>query len=72
MGGSDALKFKWHHYLDRIELNTNFEKYYSSIYFKEVNESSDYCSCRSDDKKDTGAKRLEWISHVNQFFNTSI
>jgi len=69
---NSMVKFKWHHYLDRLELNTNFEKYYSSIYFKEVNESSDYCNCRSDDLEETKEKKLEWISHVNQFFNTSI
>ena len=28
---NSKVKFKWHHYRDRLELNTNFEKYYSSI-----------------------------------------
>ena len=69
---NSKVKFKWHHYLDRLELNTNFEKYYSSIYFKEVDESSDYCNCRSDDVEELENGKLEWVSHVNQFFNTSI
>jgi YidC/Oxa1 family membrane protein insertase len=69
---NNRIKFRWHHYLDRLELNTNFEKYYSSIYFKEVDESSDYCNCRSDDTEELDDEKLEWISHVNQFFNTSI
>jgi len=72
MSPSGKLKFKWHHYLDKVELNTNFEKYYATIYYKESNEGSDYCSCRSDDKKEINDKRVEWVSHVNQFFNTSI
>lgn len=66
------LRFRWHNYLDRIELNTNFEKYYSTVYYKENNESSDYCSCRSDDKIEIESKKIEWFSHANQFFNSSI
>ena len=66
------LKFKWHNYLDRIELNTNFEKYYSTVYFKAVDDGSDYCSCRGDDTEEIDNKRIEWVSHVNQFFNTSL
>ena len=71
-GDNSALKFKWHHYLDRLEINTNFEKYYSTTYFKEVNESSDYCNCRKDSKEVLENKKIEWVSHVNQFFNASI
>ena len=65
------LKFRWHNYLDRIELNTNFEKYYSTVYFKESDDRSDYCNCRSDDTEEV-KNPVEWVSHVNQFFNTSI
>jgi len=65
------LRFKWHNYLDKLELNTNFEQYYSTIYFREVNEDSDYCNCRTDDKEEV-EKRVEWVANVNQFFNTSL
>ncbi len=66
------LKFRWHNYLDKLELNENFERYYATVYFKESGESSDYCNCRSDDLEEIDEKPIEWISHVNQFFNTSI
>lgn len=66
------MKMVWNNYLDKLELNTKFEKYYSTVYFKKVNEDSDYCSCRSDDVESVDDKRVEWISHVNQFFNTSL
>lgn len=69
---NNKLKFRWHHHLDRLEINTTFEKYYSTVYFKESNEDSDYCSCRADDKQTLDNKQIDWISHVNQFFNTSI
>ncbi len=65
------MKFRWHNYLDRIELNTNFEKYYSTVYFRETDETSDYCNCRGDDTEEV-KNPVEWVSHVNQFFNTSI
>jgi len=66
------IKLKWLNYLDKLELNDTFEKYYTTTYFKETNEDSDYCSCRSDDEEDLSDSSLEWISGVNQFFNTSI
>jgi len=69
---NNKLKFRWHNYLDRLELNTNFEKYYSTAYFKESGESSDYCNCRADAVEEREEHPLEWVSNVNQFFNTSI
>lgn len=68
---NSKLRFNWHNYLDRIELNTKFEEYYTTVYFKEVNEDSDYCNCRTEDKEEV-EKRVEWVSNVNQFFNTTL
>lgn len=59
-------------YLDRIEKNYTFEKTVSTVYFKERDESSDYCNCRSDDIEDQSDKKIKWFSFANQFFNTSI
>lgn len=70
--GAKDIKLKWLNYLDKLELNDTFEKYYTTTYFKETNEDSDYCSCRGDDEEDQSDNSLEWISGVNQFFNTSI
>jgi len=68
----ESIKLNWVNHLDKLEVNENFEKSYSTIYFKEkVDGDTDYCSCRGDDeiKKDVS---IEWVSHVNQFFNSSI
>ncbi len=62
----------WENYLDRLERNSDYEKYASSVYFKEKEENPDYCSCRSDDKIESSGKRVQWVSHSNQFFNTSL
>ena len=66
------IQLNWHNWLDRLEKNTFFEKTYSSVYFKEADEGTDYCSCRSDDQIELLGKRVQWASHVNQYFNTSI
>ena len=66
------IQLNWHNWLDRLEKNTFFEKTYSSVYFKEADEGTDYCSCRSDDQIELPGKRVQWASHVNQYFNTSI
>jgi len=58
-------------YLDRIEENYTFEKTVSTVYFKETDESSDYCGCRGDDVEDLTGKKIDWFSFSNQFFNTA-
>ena len=58
-------------YLDRIEENYTFEKTVSTVYFKETDESSDYCGCRGDDVEDLSGKKIDWFSFSNQFFNTA-
>ena len=68
----ESLKLSWINHLEKLEKNVTFEQTYSTIYFKEREESSsDYCSCRGDDEVDSD-KNIDWVSHVNQFFNTSL
>ena len=67
-----GLKLKWVNYLDRIEHNTSYERNYSSIYYKPVDDGVDYCSCTSDDEEDADNERLAWISNSNQFFNSTL
>jgi YidC/Oxa1 family membrane protein insertase len=69
---SSDINLHWENYLDRLEKNYAYEKYSSSVYFKEKDESADYCSCRSDDRMESTGKRVHWVSHSNQFFNSSL
>ncbi|MBK8670361.1 MAG: membrane protein insertase YidC [Saprospiraceae bacterium] len=62
----------WENHLSKYEKGAQFEQNYSTIYFKEKDERRDYCKCVSDDTKDLNEKKIEWFSHVNQFFNTSL
>ncbi|HRG68779.1 MAG: membrane protein insertase YidC [Saprospiraceae bacterium] len=68
----EDLIIHWENYLDKLERNTDYEKYASTVYFKEKEENPDYCSCRNDDKIETNDKRVQWVSHSNQFFNSSL
>lgn len=70
--GAEDIKLVWQDYLDRIEINHNFERRYSTIYFKPAEDGVDYCSCTSDDVEELDDQRIKWISHSNQFFNSTL
>lgn len=65
------LHLNWVNYLDKLELNTTYEQTYTTVYFKPVEDDPDYCSCRGDDEQDA-EENIQWISHSNQFFNSSL
>ena len=65
------IKLKWVDYLDKLEKNVDFEKRYSTVYFKPAEDGVDYCSCTSDDEEEVD-ERIKWVSHSNQFFNSTL
>ncbi|MBK8734423.1 MAG: membrane protein insertase YidC [Saprospiraceae bacterium] len=69
---SQPIKLHWENYLDRIEKNVAYEKMYSTVYFKASDAKTDYCSCSSDDTKELPNKKVDWISHSHQFFNSTL
>lgn len=69
---AEEIELIWHDYLDRIEINHDFERRYSTIYFKPAEDGVDYCSCTSDDVEELNDQRIKWISHSNQFFNSTL
>lgn len=66
-----SVPLNWVNYLDRLERNTSYERNFTSVYFKETEDSPDYCSCTGDDEE-TVETKIKWVSHVNQFFNSSL
>ncbi len=66
------LYLNWDNYLDKIEKNQDYERTMSSVYFKPVNENSDYCNCTKNATESLGPKPVQWFAHSNQFFNTAI
>lgn len=71
-GNTENIELKWVNYLDKIEKNDSYERNYSSIYYKPVEDEVDHCSCTSDDTEDAEGMKMQWVSHSNQFFNTTI
>jgi len=69
---ADNIKLNWVNYLGKLEHNTAYERRYSTVYFKPVEDDPDYCSCTSDDVEDIDNQRIKWVSNANQFFNTSL
>lgn len=70
-GDNSKIKFNWTNYLDKLERNHNYERNYSTTYFKEFDEDPDHCSCTGNDEEKPTTK-IKWISNSNQFFNSTI
>jgi YidC/Oxa1 family membrane protein insertase len=70
---SDAkgVQLNFEEYLDKIEKNVSYERNYSFLNFREVGEARDYLSAGKNDYKALD-KPVQWISHANQFFNTTL
>lgn len=71
-GAAKKLPLFWENHLMKYERGEQYEQNYSTVYYKESGERRNYCSCTSDDSDDLGTKSLQWVSHTNQFFNTSL
>ncbi|MDQ3015380.1 MAG: membrane protein insertase YidC, partial [Bacteroidota bacterium] len=65
-------KLRWVNNLDKLEKNDQFERNYSTVYYKVNEESVDYCNCRKNDLDDVSEQPLKWVAHSNQFFNTAL
>ena len=68
----DNIMLRWVNVLDAIEKNKMFEERYSTIYYKPVENGSKYCSCTGDDIDDRNLDHIQWVSHANQFFSSSL
>ena len=65
------VKLNWVNYLDKIEENVTYERNYTAAYYYTTDEDLEDCGCTSDDA-DSPDERIKWVSHSNQFFNSSL
>jgi YidC/Oxa1 family membrane protein insertase len=70
--GQNFVKLNLINHLDKLEKNQTYERTMSTVYFKETTENADYCNCQKDDITSLEKKPVQWFSHTNQFFNTSL
>jgi YidC/Oxa1 family membrane protein insertase len=66
----EKIDLLWDNYLDKIEVNQEYEAMYSSVYYKQADENPDYCSCTDDDE--ANKEKVQWVSHTQQFFNSTL
>ena len=66
----NGVRLEWVDYLDKLELNHQYERNYSTIYYKPSDEDYDYCSCTANDEDQLPNTNIKWAAHSNQFFAT--
>lgn len=69
---ANSIELNWDNYLHPYERNAKFEQQYSAIYFKETEDDVDDCGCMQDDKIEIDEEKLQWVSHSNQYFNSTL
>lgn len=69
---SKDIALHWVNYLDKLEINDGYERNYSSVYYRAGEDTPTYCSCTGSDKQKINEQPLKWVSHSNQFFNSSL
>lgn len=68
---AQQIKFNWDNYLDALEKNASYERNYSTIYYKELEDGPDNCSCTGEDEVNLEEK-VRWVSNTQQFFNSTL
>jgi YidC/Oxa1 family membrane protein insertase len=69
---AQSIQLSWVDYLDKLEINEAYERNYTSIYYKPVDDDADRCSCTASDELVSEDQKVKWVAATNQFFNTSI
>lgn len=70
--GAQDIRLNWVNFLDKLEKNTQYERTYSTAYYKPVDGNYSYCSYTSNDTEDVSGQKIKWVSHSNQFFNSAL
>ncbi len=70
---AESIELNWVNYLNKLEKDASAysEKNLSTVYYKEVDEDPNYCSCSGDDEEES-EKSVKWVSHSQQFFNSTL
>lgn len=71
MPRNSNILLNWTSLLHKVEKNPHYEATMSTVYYKQDEEDFDYCNCRTDDQAQLD-NPLTWVSHSQQFFNSSL
>lgn len=68
-----SVALQWVNYLDKIEKATQYERQYSTLNFKPIDERSGRCSpTKQFSEKDAEGAPIQWVSNTNQFFSSAL
>ena len=69
---NQLVTLQWINHLHKIETNESYERNFSTVFYKTSGEDPQNLSLTNDDEEIIDSKEIKWISHSNQFFNTSL
>ncbi len=69
---SDKIAVNWTSYLDKLEKSPKYEATMTTLNYKEKDEKPTYLSFGATSDKELNEKPLTWVSHTQQFFNTTL
>ena len=69
---SSELNLKWVTNLHQQEEDIENERYRTSIYYQDDDESVDYLAERTDDEDELEKMKLQWLSFKQHFFNNTL
>ncbi len=70
--GTKSANLLWVNQLDKIEQNSDYERNYSTLYFRKATGGSSYCSCTKDATEEVKEGGVKWTASVNQFFTSAL
>ena len=69
--GDNQIKLIWNVYLQKLEKASQYEKNYSTLFFKTA-EKVDHLSYTGNDIEEKKGEKIEWAANLNQFFNSTL
>ena len=67
----NTIQLNWENHLAKLEVNTQYERMYSSLYYKEADDDPTYLSSRKDSEAAIDVP-VKWVANSNQFFNSAL
>ncbi|MGE5355440.1 MAG: membrane protein insertase YidC [Deltaproteobacteria bacterium] len=67
----EKIQLNWDVHLKNLEKAVEYERTYTSIYYK-TGENVDNLSLTGNDEEKEGLAQIDWVSNSNQFFNSTL
>ena len=71
LSDDNKIKFVWDVYLEKLEKAVEYERNYSTVFYRDA-EEVDHLSYTGNDDEDLSEDKIDWVSNLNQFFNSTL